>query len=298
MRALRELHAHGDHSFPLEIFDQRAHAGQQICYLHWHDEIEWIYVAEGVVDVLVDGRLNRVEAGQMFAVDERVLHQTFAVDECRLYVCVFDKQLLAFAFTDYVSWQYINPFIEGATTIAGPISCAGTDIEDAFVTIVRDCAERHPCFQLDVKLNLLKILQILIKGGHLVDRGLSAHELEPIETILSYIEDNYAERITSSRLADLVGYNAQYFSRYFKRNMGFTPTEYVNRYRIDRACEQLLDFDRSILDISVACGFQSVSYFIKKFKEVKGVPPRRYRALLEDNVTNGAAHYSTAGPTF
>lgn len=296
VKPLRERHSHGDRSFPFEIFDQRARGLQQICYLHWHDEAEWIYVAEGAVDVMVDGAAHRVGAGQMFAVDSRVLHQVIAVEDCRQFACTFDKRLLAFALADFVSWQYLNPYIEGKTTVAGPVTCADSALGDAFAQMARDCAEKPACFQLDVKLNLLRIFELVVQGGYLVERRAGAHELEPVEVVLSYIEGHYAEKVTSAQLAALVGYNPQYFSRYFKRNTGLAPTEYVNRFRIERACEQLLDPERSILDISVACGFQSASYFIKKFKELKGMPPKRYRALLQDNTVNWSEYYSTVGP--
>lgn len=292
MQAFRERHSHGDRSFPFEAIEQSAPASQTICYLHWHDEVEWSYIAEGAIDVVVDGTTYRVRAGQMFAVDERLLHQVIAVEDCHQYVCVFDKRLLAFALADFVSWQYINPYTEGKFTIASPVDDTDGTIGSAFASIVRDCFEKPTCFQLDVKLNLLKVFEVLIKTGHLVEGSRTPRGREPIEAVLGYIEEHYSERISSRRLADLVGYNAQYFSRYFKRFTGLSPTDYINRYRIEHACEQLLDPDRSILDISVSCGFQSTSYFIKKFKELKGVPPKRYRAMLDDNSTNWSEHYA------
>ena len=52
--------------------------------------------------------------------------------------------------------------------------------------------------------------------------------------------------------------------------------EYLNFYRIEIACEQLLSTDLSVTDIAINCGFNDVSYFIKTFKKYKGITPKQY----------------------
>ena len=65
--------------------------------------------------------------------------------------------------------------------------------------------------------------------------------------------------------------------RCFRKNVGCTPFEYLNTYRIQQAAIQLIQTDRSILDIAVSCGFSTGSYFGKKFREVMHCTPREYR---------------------
>ena len=47
----------------------------------------------------------------------------------------------------------------------------------------------------------------------------------------------------------------------------------------EQACEMLRDTTKSVLEISLDCGFENVSYFIRKFKELKGSTPQKYRQL-------------------
>ncbi len=60
--------------------------------------------------------------------------------------------------------------------------------------------------------------------------------------------------------------------------------EYVNRHRINLACQMLMNEpEKSITDICFAVGFNNVSNFNRQFLRRKGMPPSRFRALLEDN---------------
>lgn len=56
-----------------------------------------------------------------------------------------------------------------------------------------------------------------------------------------------------------------------------SPMNYLNFYRIERACFQLLNSDASIIEIAMNCGFNDLSYFIKTFRKYKGITPAKYR---------------------
>ena len=291
--SMQERHAHGSVLFPFEIFDQTAPAGSDIVYIHWHRELEWTYVAEGAVDFFVDGAIQRVEAGRLFAVDSRVLHRVSAVTDCHIIACVFDRRLLGFSYQDYISWRYIDPFLAGDLTIAPPVPDERGQIAGAFAVMLEDCREMPPYFELDVRLNLMRVFALIMQGGHLVANTHQKHNMEQVERVIGYVEEHYAEPLTSAKLAQVAGYQPQYFSRFFKRATGYSPIDYLNRYRVSHACQELLDPDKSILDISVACGFQSASYFIKKFKEVRHMPPNQYRKSLAQSYQDNRSFYTT-----
>ena len=78
-------------------------------------------------------------------------------------------------------------------------------------------------------------------------------------------------------LADAAGLSAKYLCRIFSQLTGKSPVEYLNEYRIERACAMLSDTELSILDIGYSCGFNDQSYFIKTFKKQKGMTPGAYR---------------------
>ncbi|HEY5525612.1 MAG TPA: AraC family transcriptional regulator, partial [Clostridium sp.] len=92
--------------------------------------------------------------------------------------------------------------------------------------------------------------------------------------------ENYQNKIYIDDLANLAKMNSQYLARFFKSLIGKTPIEYINSYRIERACILIKNTDSSILDISMNVGFDNLSYFIKQFKKYKHVTPSAYRKQL------------------
>ena len=276
----REKHNHGDSLFPFEFFDQSTCKDIYVVHMHWHEEVEWIYVTKGKIDINVDGEHFYVQENEFFVIESKLLHSIYTLEDCHYYTCVFKKEILDFSFKDYITSKYIHPYIVDELVVNEIIKCDHTSINDFYLQILRCCNEKNLGYQLSIKVSLLNIFNFLIENQYLIPNTRTKHNLESIEVVLDYISNHYSEKLESHFLADLVGYNNQYFSRYFKENTGYPPIEYINYYRISKASEMLVNQDLSILDISINCGFDSCSYFIKKFKELKKVPPKQYRKRL------------------
>lgn len=102
--------------------------------------------------------------------------------------------------------------------------------------------------------------------------------MEQLRSVLEYIESNYAESITLSQLSARAGMSPKYFCRFFQSIVHKTPMEYLNYYRIERACCELADTDTSVTEVGYNCGFHDTSYFIRIFKREKGITPGHIRA--------------------
>ena len=80
------------------------------------------------------------------------------------------------------------------------------------------------------------------------------------------------------------------FSRGFRRHTGMALVQYVNRLRINLACQHLMNqADRPITDICYDAGFNNLSNFNRQFLAQKGMPPSRFRALLAENARSAEA---------
>ncbi|HIS78887.1 MAG TPA: helix-turn-helix transcriptional regulator, partial [Candidatus Caccousia stercoris] len=64
--------------------------------------------------------------------------------------------------------------------------------------------------------------------------------------------------------------------RYFKELTHRTPIDYLNYYRIEVACEQMVYSHRALTEIAYDCGFTDSSYFIKVFRHYKHMSPTQY----------------------
>lgn len=102
-------------------------------------------------------------------------------------------------------------------------------------------------------------------------------QLDQINAILSRITDNLADDLSAADLAQELGMNESRFSRFFRRATGNTFTDFVNRVRINRACQLLMESDRAITHIGYDVGFNNIANFNRRFLDIKGMTPREYR---------------------
>jgi AraC-like DNA-binding protein len=110
-----------------------------------------------------------------------------------------------------------------------------------------------------------------------------------INEVLAYLNDNLTEQFRERDLASIAGLSTGAFSRSFRRHTGMTLVQYVNRLRINLACQLLMgDGDIKITDVCFASGFNNLSNFNRQFLTQKGMTPSRFRILLGENETTGA----------
>lgn len=106
------------------------------------------------------------------------------------------------------------------------------------------------------------------------------HEKAPVnslEAALKYIENNYNQKLTLDSVAEYVHLHPQYFSKYFKKEIGFTFTDYVSKLRIEKAKRLLSNTDKTITQISLEIGYIDPAYFSKVFAKFENKSPYKYR---------------------
>ena len=99
----------------------------------------------------------------------------------------------------------------------------------------------------------------------------------PAARIRDYLEQHYMEDISLDQIAEDMDYSKNYLCRLFKEGTDTTITDYLTNVRISHAKELLLKMRYSVTDVSQMCGFHSVNYFNKVFKDIVGLPPGAFR---------------------
>lgn len=92
-----------------------------------------------------------------------------------------------------------------------------------------------------------------------------------------YIETHYAEPITLEALASYLGIHKSYLCTIFKKATKQSFCSYTNMVRVEKSKSLLEEGNYSILEIALAVGFSSSSYFNTTFKKVVGMTPIEYR---------------------
>lgn len=141
--------------------------------------------------------------------------------------------------------------------------------------------------QLFIKSSLLRILALL-SGSRLFTPTEKNYDkrVEELKTILTYIKENYKEKIYIHDLAEQVNMNAQYFCRFFKKSIGRSPMEYINDYRLKQSIKLLEETDLAVTEVCLECGYNNLGNFMRAFKNYTGTTPLKYRRQSQYNKVN------------
>jgi len=97
-----------------------------------------------------------------------------------------------------------------------------------------------------------------------------------LQNIFTYVEEHYNEEIDIKKVAAIANLSVPAFCNYFKKVMHSTFTDFINQYRIQKACTQLHQ-EKTIAEICFDCGFNNVAYFNKVFKNITNKTPTEYK---------------------
>ena len=102
-----------------------------------------------------------------------------------------------------------------------------------------------------------------------------------IKDILFFVDENINGDITLSKLSGIFHYNEKYLGRQFKKATGMSLDLYICKRRVERAVDLLQNTDNSITDIAYRSGFDTITYFNRRFRQFIGMSPTEYRKTLQ-----------------
>jgi AraC family transcriptional regulator, arabinose operon regulatory protein len=147
-----------------------------------------------------------------------------------------------------------------------------------FMELISNYKSQEIVASLKLKSLLLEIIAFFIENTVVEKICLSnSSASEKISSIIKYIEDNLGEDITIEELARMVHFHPNYFIKFFRRHLGVSPMQYINKVRMDRAKNLVKTTDTPIKEIAVKVGYRDLFYFSKAFKGYTGFSPSEFR---------------------
>ena len=122
--------------------------------------------------------------------------------------------------------------------------------------------------------------QVLCESGF--DYDLNTTDNRRINAVYKYIHENYRNKIRLRDIAAEVNMTEEYFSRYFSKVMKKSFVEFLNEYKINKACKALIETDKQIAEICYDSGFESIPFFYRQFKKFKNCQPKNYRSRYKE----------------
>ncbi|HEV2963389.1 MAG TPA: AraC family transcriptional regulator, partial [Candidatus Angelobacter sp.] len=123
----------------------------------------------------------------------------------------------------------------------------------------------------------MAVKNVLSMQSHTAFPDRKLNGADRVDPALSYVEANYAEKISMATAARLCHLSPFQFSRRFKMKNGLTFRDFVLRLRIERAAKLMKDSGVSVTEAAFGVGFNDLSHFARMFRRQMGVPPSLYR---------------------
>lgn len=253
---------------------------------HWHPTVEILYITKGTYLFEINLEEYHLSEGDFCFLNGEDLHQITGMEpDTRHEVLIFDSRILEFTYHDEWQESVLSPFVDKRKILPHflrPTDEHYEELRTLLAQLMKLSLEQKNEWYVSCKLLLLHFINRMHEYGLLLssDQNLSAgDELKIVryKSLVSYMEQHYSRSITLQDLADLISCNPQYLCRFFREITGTSPMQYLISCRIEHACTLLTETTSPILSICLDCGFENVSYFIRKFKQNKGCTPKEYR---------------------
>jgi AraC-like DNA-binding protein len=248
---------------------------------HYHPEYELIYILKSHGVRYVGNSIEN------FFDDDLVLVGT-NLPHC--WINAVDQQHPPEAVVIYLKEEFMDNLWMQSCEFEGikqllQASAKGIKFNKEFALQIKDrMLELVQLKPLEKLMSLLQILQDLSGTSqvqYLCEQGFS-YDLNQtnnnrINTVYKYIQEHYQEKISLAGIAAQVNMNEEYFSRFFSKTMKKTFFEFLNEYKINKACKLLIETDKQVSEVCYAAGFESIPFFYRQFKKFKNCQPKTYQ---------------------
>ncbi len=273
-----ELMQRGTQDFPIELYHMDSSHIRYEMSAHWHSEIELVRVLDGELNVRLNNNSYCVKKNEIIFINPETVHQALPMD-C-VYECIVFN-------TDLIPATDIGPLflVDSLKNHEYIIEEYHNDLSSSYSKAINKLFSVMHSRSSGYKFKVIGALYELfgeILDLHMFHPTASAplstdRNVPKLRAVLSYIRNNYDSAISLRDMAETAGMSPKYFCYFFKEMTTKTPVEYLNSYRIEKASRKLLNSDMSVTAVAFSCGFNDLSYFIKTFKEIKGITPAKYR---------------------
>ncbi len=233
---------------------------------HWHSYFEAEIILSGEAKTEINGVRYQIKKGSVYLLTPKDFHSLEIIEPLTLYNISFDNKLLPLELTNELLSRDFSFF-----------NFQSKEFDDltGFADVLYGEYSNDDKYKTDAINSLLEYFIILIL------RKLPCVKLraatDAVSKAISYLNFKFRETPSLRQAAKEVNLNPTYFSELFKRETGVSYTNYLTALKIDYAKSLLKNDDVKITDVAYESGFNSLSNFMRAFKQREGLSPKNYR---------------------
>ena len=253
--------------------------------MHWHDDLQFIYVLEGLVCVKTLEEEEILSGGEGIFTNKGVIHYSIGrSNSCRYILFRFPERFLYF-YPGSPAEKLTRQVTERSGISLVPLSSSIEWCSEALLLLqkladLEEKKETDPQYEYDVMTILAELWQIILRHADIS----APTEEDPVSMrmrrFLEYIEEHLDQDISLEEMAASAGVSKTEVLRCFHKTLQTTPYSYVMEARLSKAADLLAETGLPVGEIASRTGFNQQSYFGKRFKEKMGVTPLEYRRKM------------------
>lgn len=253
-------------------------------HYNWHSGVEVLILLKGRIDMSCNSEVFTMEPLDTIIISPQVGHATLALEE--------DTTALVI----HVGKDFFQQFDPNFGMYQFVLRSDESNRYNSFFTTLRHHAAmmmllmvngESPTNRLDVEYHYLSLVSDIYKEINKV-KSIHVHTkpvditVATFDKMIAYIDENYKQKIELEDIAKIGGYNVNYTSQFFKRQLGVSFLEYLLRLRLREATVRLANSEDGVAHIASSCGFPDIKAFNVAFKKHFHTTPSEYRKQAKE----------------
>ncbi|WP_341299568.1 AraC family ligand binding domain-containing protein [Lysinibacillus sp. FSL H8-0500] len=277
-RDLQELTLYGSKEFPVALYETTLRlASMDVLPLHWHKEIQFVYIKSGCVQYRIEADVVVLETGEGLFINTSRLHEAkpYHVEQAVTYCVNIDPLLIGGREDSIIMAKYIQPYITNNRLSYRKLT---DELSQKVKHMANLLQEQAPFFELKVWGELLGIWESMLAQSMLTEDIMAPSTIvqhERPKAMLDFLHTHYHQKITLADLAAHVYVSPAECSCFFKKIVGLTPFTYLSPTLSTSHKHGAIEGSRARHYHN--CGDDGLGYYIEKFKEYTGYSPHVYR---------------------
>lgn len=262
--------------------------------MHSHDFMEIAYVASGTGTHKIGEMEYSVSKGDLFIINYDIPHGFRCVSsgpeaELTVYNCIFKPEFIDYQlinskdFRDiahHYLFRSLFPLESGTQNDFVLIGRDSPELEQLYVKMYNEYNRQDTGYIEMLRANVIELFVLITR---LYKKAKDSRDCQGsrrnliIENAIKYMMENYRKDIRLDDLSMLSFFSRNYFCKLFRDSTGMTVSEYIQKLRIQEACNLLRTTGSSIQEISGIVGYSDIKFFNSIFKRNTGITPTAYR---------------------
>lgn len=251
---------------------------------HLHRDMEILFILDGSVIIKLADSQHILKKNDIFLIERNEIHSLFRTEEDNLILALqFDVNFCKSYFPAFSRIHFLDRHIIPSEQPAG---------WDKLKTCIKGIIYAYSIKQSGYPLEIMNLLNSLCYNFITLCRheemnedifALEERQTRRLSRIVEHIHSNYMNKVTLTDLAKKENLDMYYLSHFIKKSLGMSFQQYLNKVRLDKATELMLNTNKRKLDICLESGFSDYRYLTKAFLKEYGCSPAAYKVQYKNH---------------